>query len=285
MKKILITGGTGFIGEEIIKTIKEPAIVVSRKKIKSPYKNITFVQGNIANKNFISELVKKSNKILHMAAIINPNSQEIYNVNVLSTRYLVNEAKKNNIKKFVYISSENVFCKEKDNYSSTKLEAEKIVSTIKNSVILRPTTVYGKKDKKYLGKFLAIIKKLPVVPLIGNGVFQPIYVKDLAKYVNKALSNHKINGKYVLAGADKITFKEFIKKIQKTINVKKPIITIPVFCILPFVWIYQKLVKNPFITMSQIKNLSSKRTYDISKTIKDFKLKPTPLEQALSESL
>lgn len=282
---ILVTGARGFIGNELIKQLGGKLRIISRKNIPLPRGDIEVLKGDLTNPKFVKVAVRGANTIIHMAAVINPNDQNIFDVNVDATKYLVEEAKKNKIKKFIYLSSGNVNSNYLDNYSKSKIQAEQIVRQLKNHVILRPPVIYGKGDKKYLGKAIKLIKKLPFIPLVGKGIFQPLYVKDLVKYIKIALTLPKIKGTYNLAGPKTVSFKEFLFLIQKIIKIKKPFILIPLWAIKPFVLIYQKISKNPFITLSQINNLNTKRIYNPSKNLKIFGFKLTPLEKGIKESI
>lgn len=268
---ILITGAKGFIGSKLVSYL--------------PSKNIKIFEGDITNQKDVSKAVKGAEKIVHLAAVINPNNKNIFKTNVLGTKILIDEAKKNKVKKFIYISTENVLSKKLDSYSSSKLEAEKIVRTFENYVILRSTAVYGPGDKKYTEKIINIIKKLPVIPLFGNGKFQPLYVEDLIKCISESLDNPRIKGNYLIAGPSSLSFKEFINHIQKILETKKPVIKIPSFLIVPFVSIYQKLSRNPFITFSQLNNLNQDRIYNISEVISAFNYKPTDIIFGLKKSI
>ena len=267
MKNILITGARGFIGSELVKHL--------------PKENIKIFEGDITNALTVSEAIKGVDKIIHLAAITNPYHKDIYKINIIGTKNLVLEAKRNKVKKFIYISTESVLSKNQNAYTFTKLKTEEIVKTFKNHVILRPTLVYGLGDKKYIEKTINLIKRLPIIPLFGNGRFQPIYIEDLIKNILEALKP-EIKGTYIIAGISEVSFKEFINHIQDIYGTKKPIIKIPPILIKPFIYIYQKISKNPIITISQINNMNETRTHNVKQISKH---KPTDLIEGLKKSI
>jgi len=281
---ILITGASGFIGDALLNSIKGKVRVVSRRKHKFG-KNVELLSGDITDKDFVSRAVKGVNKIIHMASIINPNDEDIFKVNIDATKYLVEEAVKNKVKKFVYLSSENVGEENKDNYATTKTEAEKIVKSFSNSVILRPTVVYGRGDEKYLGKIMKLSEKFPIVPILGSGQFQPIYIEDLVKCIVESANNPEIRGTHVIAGPTKTNFRDFVLKINKIRRMEKTYFYIPSFFLKPFVLLYESFSKEPIITVSQIENMDRVRVYDIEKNKILFDYSPTELDKGLRKSI
>lgn len=130
--KIGITGSTGSLGREIVKS-------------KSGY-NFSFFKGDIRNKKKISEWIKskKFNAIIHLAAIVpikvvNSNKKKAYNVNYIATKNIVDEVKKNKIGWFFFSSTSHVYSSKNYNinekaktnpisyYGKTKLLAEKYI--------------------------------------------------------------------------------------------------------------------------------------------------------------
>ena len=130
--KIGITGSTGSLGREIVKS-------------KFGY-NYSFFKGDIRNKKKISEWIKnkKFNAIIHLAAIVpikvvNSNKKKAYNVNYIATKNIVDQVKKNKIEWFFFSSTSHVYSSKKYNinekaktspisyYGETKLLAEKYI--------------------------------------------------------------------------------------------------------------------------------------------------------------
>ena len=139
-KTVLITGCNGFISYNVIKFLKEK------------FKVLCVGRSNKADINFydkekIKKMIKNSDVIVHLAAITNPFDKNIEEINVNYTKFLVDESKKFN-KRFIYLSSQNVLFG-KDKYSLTKKRAEDLVKELKNFVILRPTIIYGKKERYF----------------------------------------------------------------------------------------------------------------------------------------
>jgi NADH dehydrogenase len=275
-KTILITGCNGYVASNLIEYLRNKYKIISIGRSNN--------QINIDNYNQVSESIKKSNIIIHLASIINPFDRDIFKINVDYTKFLVDKAKKYN-KKFIYLSTQNVLFG-KDNYSKSKKEAEKLVKILKNHVILRPTVIYGKNEKRYIGKLITFIKKSFFVPIIGNGKnkLQPIYIDDLIKIIEFCIDRN-IKGTFLTPGGSVISYENLIDLIIKELKIKRIKFYLPILIIKPFAFLFQNLFKNPPITTIQLQNLKINKTYNIKKLQKIFNIKLKNINEGISTIL
>jgi len=274
VKNVLITGCNGYLARNLINHL-------GNKKYK-----ITCVGRNsdidLHDRDKLKNAIKNSHAIVHLASIINPFDKYIWEINVNYTKFLVNEVKKYN-KKFIYISTQNVLFGN-DNYSESKRRAEKLVKTLKNYVILRPTIIYGKNENKYIGKLINLIKKSFFVPIIGDGNYklQPIYVLDLVKIIEHCI-NKNIKGIYLIAGDSIITYNELVDLIIKKLNLSRLKFYIPIFMLKPFAFLFETFSDKPLITNVQLNNIKINQDYDTNLIKKLFKINLKKIEQGLDE--
>ena len=273
-KNILITGCNGYLARNLINHLGD-----KRCKIICVGRNSDV---NLYDYDKVSIAIKNSYVILHLASIINPFDKDIWKINFEYTKFLVNEAKKFN-KKFIYISTQNVLFGE-DDYSKSKREAEKLVKTLKNYVILRPTIIYGEDENKYIGRLINLIKKSFLIPIIGNGEYklQPIYVLDLIKIIEFCI-NKNIKGIYLIAGDSIITYNELVNLIIKKLNLSRLKFYIPIFILRPFAFLFETLSSKPLITNIQLNNIKFNQDYDTDLIKKVLKIKLKTIDQGLSE--
>ena len=275
MKKILVTGRNGYVASNLIRNLNKN------------YYRVTCIGRNSNDINLydydnIKKAVKNSDVIVHLAAIINPFDKEIWKINVNYTKFIVNEAKKFN-KKFIYLSTQNVLFG-KDNYSKTKKEAEKVVKTLNNYVILRPTIIYGKNENRYVGRLIGIIKNSYFVPIIGDGEhkLQPIYIDDLIKIIKNCI-NKNIKGIFLIPGRSIISYNELIDLIAKKLNLKRIKIHFPIWFIRPFAYLFQIFLKNPPVTSVQLNNIKMDQAYETKQIEKLFNINLKTINQGLDE--
>ncbi len=288
--RVLITGATGFIGHELVKKIKDTQEIACIVRKENQFLKDNKIKTIVCNLNNIDELLKKTKNfevVIHLAGIVNTHSKkEFYNKNVELTKNLLNVCKKNKIKKFIFISTAVVASEVQGNYSKSKIEAENLVKQSGvDYVILRPSLVYGKEDKKNLSGIIKIIKKYPVFPLIGgSSKLQPIHVDDVVDIIIQSIKNKKANNKtYFVAGPEEIIFKRVIKILSAKLNKKVLMVPIPPFIPIFLVKVYEKLSKNPAIVNEQMARLMTNNVCDISETKKDFNFNPLTFKEGVNK--
>lgn len=115
---VLITGARGFLDSYIVDkcivqgdTIRVLVRKTSNINYLKKYPSIEYVYGDLIDMASLREATKGIDAIYHSAAHVNTQGDrtQFYNDNVLSTRCLVDEAKKQGIKRFIFISSPSIF--------------------------------------------------------------------------------------------------------------------------------------------------------------------------------
>ena len=232
MKSILITGGTGFIGQNLVKFFqnKYKIIIIDNYSSSGVNKNYLFDRKNVKifNKDIskFDELSKVLNKldinyVIHAAAhfanensILNPEKD--LNTNILGTLNLLQHFKKKKIKKFIYLSSSCVygemkFAKEnflldpyETPYAISKYAAEKYIKFFKNyyklnTTIVRVFNTYGPgeishKFRNVIPRFIENSLKGKKLTITGSGneIRDFTYVEDLAKILSLIINKKKV---------------------------------------------------------------------------------------------
>ena len=290
MTKILVTGGAGFIGSHLVKKLLKNYEVIafdnlSTGKISNIPREVNFIRGDIRNKKDL-EKIEKTNYVFHLAAqvsvpfsVSNPNIDA--EINILGTINLLDWCKKNKVEKIIYLSSAAVYgeprylpINEKHKtepispYGISKLAAEKYLSLLENSIILRIANVYGlnceKGEPGVIPIFISQIKENKPLTIFGDGTQTRdfVNVKDVVRVCISAL---KYDGKERVfnIGSGKET----------TIN--------------QIVEIFKKFRKNLKVSYLPKREGEIYRSFfDISKPKKELKFKPfVDLEKGIKELL
>ena len=285
-KKILVTGGTGFIGKVVVSKLSKfcKVRIFARKKIQN--KAAEVYVGDILRIGDLQTAMDNIDCIVHLAALMQGNEKDIYAFNVNSTKVLVDMAVKKKIRKFIFLSSENAMWPEQNAYGESKKKCEELVKQFPNYLILRSTAVYGKGSKVILGKILNYVKhgKFLLIPGDGKSLMQPIYVEDVSRYILNGIK-YDIKGTYVIAGKSKISFNEFIDTASRVLKSKKIKVHVPLWLAYIMVFALELFLKSPPIKLSQLKNLNTDRIYKLDSTVKDFKYEPIALEDGIKMAL
>jgi uncharacterized protein YbjT (DUF2867 family) len=194
--KVLVTGGTGIIGEAAVRALHRrghTVRVLSRHAGRDQSwwpPRVEGWAGDISDEPSIRGAGVGCEAVLHVAGIAAEESprRTFQTVNVDGTRHVVLEAERSGIRTIVYVSSLGAE-RGRTAYHRSKHTAEDIVRTFSRDwVILRPGAVYGPGDA-HLSVLLRMIRTLPVIPTIGDGnqQFQPIWHEDLGDALVLAL--------------------------------------------------------------------------------------------------
>ncbi len=192
---ILVTGGTGFFGRELVKKILSEGYsvrIISRSKHHFNEPNLSMFYGDITRYEDVKEAMKGCSAIFHCAAEKN-NCKNMRSVNVEGTELLLKVALDTGIKFFCHLSSVSVIgktsfkivdestpCNPMNLYEETKLEAENVVKRYLGEnrvVILRPTNIFG--VDTVTGMMMGSLKTRLRLILKGNELAHLIYVKDV----------------------------------------------------------------------------------------------------------
>lgn len=211
--KILVTGGTGVIGEGVIPELMARGHAVrllSRhaNDDAKQWKGIEPFEGNVADPAGLAGAATGCDAVLHIAGIVKeePPDLTFQKINVDGTRNMLEEAKRAGARRFVFVSSLGADIGESD-YHRSKLDAEQLVERSGLEwTIIRAGNVYGPGDE-VISMILKMVRTLPAIPVIDDGAqeFQPIWHEDLAKVLATAIERDDMRGAILEAAGGEIT--------------------------------------------------------------------------------
>tara|TARA_B100000989_G_scaffold295376_1_gene276334 strand:+ start:7177 stop:8118 length:942 start_codon:yes stop_codon:yes gene_type:complete len=257
-KRVLITGGAGYIGSllstrlvdkgykvTVIDTLEFDKNSLSHLFAK---KNFIFIKGDVRNKNLISKLLKSEDIIIPLAALVGAPlcdrfPKKTKEINFEAINYILSKLKKN--QKLIYpntnsgygIGKKNSYCDENSPlkpislYGKTKVEAENNILKHKNSVVFRLATVFGHSYRmrtdllvNFLVREAVLNKKIEI--------FEPnfrrnyIHVEDVVNAFIFTIQNFKkMRGNIYNLGLSnanltKIQLANLVKSIVKKVKIK-----------------------------------------------------------------
>lgn len=242
MKKIFITGSSGFVGTHLTEHLKKAGYdpqTVSRLDLGDPFSVKDWEKAlHSAESETVIHLIAKT----HTSDAGDPSALPSYmKVNVEITAALLRACRNLGVKKFIYLSSikavgeetpidepftEGSPCHPEDCYGISKLEAEKIVNAYAanmDTIILRPPLIYGPGVK---GNFLKLIKTVNKgIPLPFANIRNArslLYVENLNQTIQMAIQSKSSGGKNIfhIADPEAPSTTELLQKIA--INLEKP---------------------------------------------------------------
>ena len=258
--RVLITGGTGFIGSRLaLRCLHRGDSVTLLGQVNNPAEkeNLRILEErgakailvSVTDRDRVGEAIEGIECVYHLAAAqheANVPDQHFRNVNVTGTENVLEGSVRAGVKKFVHGSTIGVYGDALDGqideasslqpnniYGVTKLEAEKLVLRFQQKipvVIIRISETYGPGDYRLLKLFKAIKKGIFFV--IGNGknLHHLIHVDDLIDGLFLAATVEAAEGKaFVLAGKDVLTTREMAGVVADQLRKTLPRVQIPLF--------------------------------------------------------
>lgn len=186
--KILITGGTGVIGNAVVEALSKRGHylrILSRHANSSDQTdNIEYWRASVTDAAALAGAAVDCDVVLHIAGIVaeTPPDLTFEAVNVEGTRNVVREADINAVRRIVYVSSFGADTGTSE-YHKSKRDAEAVARTFpREVVIVRPGNVYGPGDE-VISSLVKLVRALPIVPVIdaGDQEFQPVWHEDVGQ--------------------------------------------------------------------------------------------------------
>ena len=266
-KKILILGGTGFLGNKLISSLLNDNLQIyllarnsrTRKDLQKYNSNINIKIFDWigTDSKIIEKILKEVNSVINLCGILYENRTGDFDRVHSELPSLLGElCSKNNIETLVHVSALGVSEFSDSKYSRSKAIGDKrLLENFPKAKILRPSLLFGKGDN-FFGQFSKMSSISPALPLISkNTRFQPIFVDDVVLAIIKLLSKKDIKGNiFEIGGKFVYTFEELLKILLDIKNIKRLLIPLsPNLMIFPAFFL-QLLPKPPF-TVDQMKLL------------------------------
>ena len=297
-KKIIITGGAGIVGINLVKALVEKNTsnihVIDKNHynlnlLKKLFPSITTHHYDLSKKGKWENIfVKKSHVFMLHAQISSLNWQDFKKNTIDSTQNVLIVIRKKGISSsdIIHVSSSVVNSMADDYYVRSKKIQENLVKKFsKNILILRPTLMFGLFDRKHLGWLSRFMRKFPIFPIPGNGQYirQPLFVEDFVKILASTLFIKK-KGTLDISGKEQITYILIIKEIKKIQKSKTLIIKIPYIFFYILLKIWALFDRNPPFTIYQLKALTIPEVFPTADWESIFNVKTTKFRIAVTRT-
>lgn len=321
MQKILITGASGFVGGYLVDEALSRGLDVYaaiRKSSNTQYlkdPRINFVYLNYENSVELANIFQeyKFNYIIHNAGLTrSPKKESLFKVNSEYLQKMVGALIESQSipAKFTFISSLAAYGPAEyttqgmvteiskphpvTNYGRSKLDAEKYLKSQSdiNYTIIRPTAVYGPREKDLFTVYDLINKGLEMTVGLTDQKLTFIYVKDLTRVILDATLADKKNVAYFVSDLEVHTSTSYNKAIREALGRKRSLkLRLPIPIVRAIGYVAEKFGKltnsYPALNIEKVNELEAKSwNCDTSALVKDLNFKPLyNLHQGLDESI
>jgi NADH dehydrogenase len=300
--KVLVTGGTGFVGTHLVNTLlrRGHAVAVlardperARNRYNRP---VEVAAGNVLDTASVARAAAGRDAIVHLVGIIFETPTQTFDLlHRAATENVVAAGKQAGVRRLLHMSAMGTSESGPSEYWRTKAAGERAVrESGLEWTIFRPCILFGPGDGFFSG-LAPIVRSNPgFIPVIGNGRtrFMPVSVYDVARVFADSLEKPESIGRaFEIGGPQTYALNELYREIARSVGrPRKPMIHFPLWfgrlLARGFERMYRMdLIDAPPLTRDQLKSLSRDNVADTSETVAVFGGPWKELRPGLRETL
>jgi uncharacterized protein YbjT (DUF2867 family) len=293
VQTVFVTGATGFVGRAVIHALRAEGLKVRclvRRGSEHDLRGqeaIERVEGNVLVRQSLDEGMGGCDAVVHLVGIIREHPRRgitFEHIHVDGTLNVLGAATAAGIRRYLHMSALGASASARSQYHHTKWLAEEAVRAAAVPwTIFRPSIIYGKGDA-FVSMLAQMIRRLPVVPVIGEGRqrLQPVPVEQVAEAFQRALSRpDTIKQIYEVGGPDAVSMVELLDAIGHALghrHMRK--VHLPMRLMRALATVLETIPSFP-LTTDQIAMLGEDNTCDPGPFFRTFNLTPISLQAGL----
>ena len=238
MTRILVLGGTGFVGRALCEKLSERSpsdrIVVPTRRV--PRGNgvrllptVDLMVGDVNDPATLARCVAGSDVVVNLVAILHGSRAQFERAHVALPQQLVQACKAAGVRRIVHVSALGVGKDAPSDYLRSKTAGEAVLMGSGLDVsVLRPSVIFGAHDQ-FINLFARLQSLAPLIPLAGSSArFQPVWVEDVAAAIAHCIDTKATVGKvYECAGPQVYTLSEIVRLAGRWSGHERPQIPLP----------------------------------------------------------
>jgi len=280
--KLMVTGGSGFLGGYVLREAASRGYeVVALARSQAAAGTVTAlgarpVCGDLNDTRSLADAFTAAgcDTLVNLASLGFGHAPAI-----------IGAAEQAGIKRAVLVSTTAVTTTLSANSKRVRLAAEESIrESALEWTILRPTMIYGDPGDRNLSRLLPLLRRAPVLPVPGGRQLQqPVHVADAAHAVLAAAEHREAALRtYDVAGPEPLTFAELLRTAARAVASRTRFVPVPVSPIIAAARGYELLSRNPRIRTEQVRRLAEDKAFSIDDAVRDLGYTPRSFAEGIS---
>ena len=258
-----VFGGTGFLGRRIVSHLHDAGFTVrvasrhpNRDLSILPYASsrIESVYGDINDDRSVAAVCRGVLAAVNAVSLYVERGKDTFqSMHVGAAERLARLARQAGVERFVHVSGIGADARSTSPYIRSRGQGEEaVLKAFPSATLLRPAVMFGPGDA-FLMPLLAMLRRVPVFPIFGNGQtkLQPAYVEDVGEASARVLQSPSSHRVYELAGPHIYTYRALLMELAARTGSRPLLLPMP-FAIWHSIGLFGELLPSPPITRNQV---------------------------------
>jgi NADH dehydrogenase len=285
--KVLVTGGTGFVGTHLVNTLlrrrHDVAVLArdSRATLNRYNQKVETIEGDVLDAASLDAACSGRDAVIHLVAIIHEEKGQTFEqIHYQAVENLVKAMASAGVRRLLHMSAMGVAPDAPSLYARTKAAGERVVRSSGLAwTIFRPSILFGPGDG-FFSLLAGVVRANPgFIPVIGPGTtrFQPVSVYDVARVYTDALEKPETAGNaFDVGGPEVFTLNDLYREVAIAVGKpRKSVVHLPLWWGALVARGFERMARrgwleNPPLTRDQLKSLSRDNVGDLSETLRVF---------------
>jgi uncharacterized protein YbjT (DUF2867 family) len=275
--KILVSGGTGLLGQGLLRLLHENAghevrCFVRRTSPVERLGGLELAYGDTGDVGSMARALRRIDAFVHIAGI-------------QYTPQVLKAMRRARVERLVVVSSTSAHSRFEFRSAPRLVNEALLVGSGLRWTVVRPSMIYGSELDHNMHKLLRFLDRSPVFPLFGSGenLWQPVYYEDLARGLYSALTKPRADGQiYDLPGPRPLTYLDLVRTAAGALGKSTRIVRIPVEPVRRALVVAERMGLPLPVSSEQVLGLREDKAYPYEKAREELDYAPRAFKEGIA---